>query len=113
MLRRLLPIAVLAGAALLAPSPAAAVVSCLYDAGSELPRGYGGADDIFGFDGADRLFGLAGIDELTGGDGFDYLDGGADGDTIFAIDSNRDQVDGNTATDTCNVDAIDDMVNCP
>ena len=55
----------------------------------------------------------AGIDELTGGDGFDYLDGGADGDTIFAIDSNRDQVDENTGTDTCNVDAIDDMVNCP
>jgi Ca2+-binding RTX toxin-like protein len=85
--------------------------------GNALPNflvGHGGADDIFGFDGADRLFGEAGTDDVTGGDGLDYLNGGADADNVFASDSNRDEVDGDTGTDSCNIDVgLDVVLNCP
>lgn len=51
--------------------------------------------------------GGAGNDTITGGAGQDSLDGSAGNDTIYARDSKRDRVYGNTGTDRARVDPSD------
>jgi Ca2+-binding RTX toxin-like protein len=75
--------------------------------------GQDGADTAFGAGGSDGLWGGAGADSLVGDDGTDFLRGEADNDTINALDGGFDQVFGGLGADTCSVDAIDLMQECP
>jgi Ca2+-binding RTX toxin-like protein len=92
-------------------------------AGSDLMRGSAGDDTIDGGTGeadnvgADRLEGFAGADTLTESLGRNILEGGAGNDTLLARDAvvlspPDDQVNGQSGTDRCQIDASDVALSC-
>jgi len=76
-------------------------------------NGHAGADTINGKGGTDTVLGGDGDDVITGGSGGDFLQADAGADTIMAKDGEIDTVDGGVDVDTCIVDIIDQVTNCP
>ena len=65
----------------------------------------GGGDDIvLGGSGADFVHGEAGVDRLVGGTGRDRLYGGTGDDVLFALDAQRDLLDGGPGRDRATYD---------
>ena len=63
--------------------------------------------------GDDVIIGTPQYDQIDGKEGEDRLIGRGGADNIFAIDDERDEVDGGGGSDDCNVDPIDTVTNCP